>query len=301
MSKILNSGPLFIVIAATLWALDGIIRRSLFELPPAIIVFYEHLFGAILISPYVIIGLKKEKITTKEWLLLAFISLLSGVLGTLFFTTALIKVNFISFSVVFLLQKLQPIFAISTAAIFLKEKISKDYLIWAFLALVSAYFVTFKNGYVNLATGSQTIIAAAFALGAAAAWGSSTTISKIALKEKSNTTITGLRFIITTPLALATVFIVGSANALTSPNLSQLLRFLIIALSTGMVALWIYYKGLKKTPVKVSTILELTFPVLAIFIDAFVYKTFLIPTQTLAAAVLLFSMYRISKLRNLGE
>ena len=34
--------------------------------------------------------------------------LLSGVLGTLWFTTALLQVNFIPFSVVFLLQKLQP-------------------------------------------------------------------------------------------------------------------------------------------------------------------------------------------------
>ena len=65
-----------------------------------------------------------------------------------------------------------------------------------------------------------------------------------------------------------------------------------------MVALWIYYKGLKQTQAKISTILELVFPFLAVTIDAFLYKTVLAPTQYLAAAVLLFAIYRVGKLQN---
>ncbi len=74
------------------------------------------------------------------------------------------------------------------------------------------------------------------------------------------------------------------------------LRFLLIALSTGMVALWIYYKGLKNTQVKVATILELAFPLVAVLIDIFVYKTFLAPSQYLAAIVLVFAMYKVAGL-----
>ncbi len=80
-----------------------------------------------------------------------------------------------------LLQKLQPIFAIATATIFLKEKFDNRYIKWALLAILSAYFVTFANGLVNLQTGEGTIIAALYALGAAFAWGSSTTFSKMLL------------------------------------------------------------------------------------------------------------------------
>jgi drug/metabolite transporter (DMT)-like permease len=76
---------------------------------------------------------------------------------------------------------------------------------------------------------------------------------------------------------------------------------LIIALSTGMVALLIYYRGLKQTPVRVSTILELTFPFLAVIIDVVFYKTVLAPTQYLAALVLLFAMYKIAVLQNKHE
>lgn len=296
-----NFGPILIITAALLWALDGIIRRSLYSLPPITIVFFEHLIGAIILTPIIFKQFFKVKITGRQILLILFISLFSSLMGTLWFTTALLKVNFISFSVVFLLQKLQPIFAITTAVIFLKEKVKKRYLIWAGLAFVAAYFVTFKNGIVNLQTGSGTIEAALYALGAAFAWGSSTTFSKMALLKLPDTFVTGLRFIFTTVLAFLSVFIMGAGASLSQPDTSQLLRFVFIALSTGMVALLIYYKGLKETPVRVSTILELVFPVLAIAIDGFLYKTFLAPTQLLAGAILLFSIYKISKLTMKNE
>lgn len=297
MRKLLSYGPVLIIIAASLWAFDGIIRRSLFSLPSITIVFYEHLIGAAILLPYLIVSFKKVGLTRKEFLLLLFIAALSGVLGTLWFTTALLKVNFISFSVVYLIQKLQPIFAITTAAIVLKEKITKSYIKWALVALVAAYFVTFKNGYINFQTGAGTIIAALYALGAAFAWGSSTAFSKLALQKKPSMYVTGWRFLLTSILAFGMVFVLGQAKSLTAPTLSQFARFLLIAVSTGMVAIVIYYKGLKKVQANVSTLLELVYPLLAVFIDATLYKSFLAPTQYLAAVILLFAIYQISKIQ----
>lgn len=297
LKTFLKIGPSLIILAAILWALDGVVRRSLYTLPPIIIVFYEHLIGAIILVPFIFKQLIKIKLTRKDILLLILVSLLSGVLGTLWFTTALLKVNFIPFSVVFLLQKLQPIFAITTAIIFLKEPVKKRYLTWAVLAIAAAYFVTFKNGIVNLETGQGTLIAAMFALGAAAAWGSSTTFSKIALTNKPSQIITGLRFILTTILAVPFIYYLNAQSSILAPDFSQFLRFGFIALSTGMVALLIYYRGLKETPVRVATILELVFPVLAIVIDTFLYKTYLSPTQLFAALVLLFSIWKLSSLQ----
>ncbi len=297
LKHLTKAGPLLIIAAAILWALDGIVRRSLYSLPPITIVFFEHLIGALIITPFIWKYFLKVKLTKSQILLILFISLFSSLLGTLWFTTALLKVNFIPFSVVFLLQKLQPIFAITTAVIFLKEKVSQRYLIWAVLAFIAAYFVTFNNGVVNLETGSGTIEAALFALGAAFAWGSSTTFSRMVLLKLPDTYVTGLRFIFTTILSFFAVFLMGSFSSLTQVDSSQLLKFVFIALSTGMVALLIYYKGLKETPVRISTILELVFPVLAISIDAYLYNTFLSPTQLIAAGVLLFSIYKLSSLQ----
>jgi drug/metabolite transporter (DMT)-like permease len=293
------TGPVFILIAATLWAFDGLIRQHLYTLPPITIILFEHLIGLIILSPFVYKYVFRTRLTKREWWLVVLIAILSGLFGTLWFTTALGKVHFISISVVFLLQKLQPIFAITTARIFLNEKLDNRYIKWALLALVSAYFVTFKNGVVNFSTGEGTIIAALYALGAAFAWGSSTTFSKMLLGKVDFKVSTFYRFLFTVIIALPFLLLFGhtSGGGLATPNFSQFWLLVLIAISTGMVALLIYYKGLAKTPVHISTILELTFPFIAILLDMIVNHSILSLTQWIAAIVLVLSIYQIARLR----
>ncbi|MFZ2150278.1 MAG: DMT family transporter [Minisyncoccia bacterium] len=295
-------GPVFIIIAALLWAFDGLIRQHLYSLPPITIIFFEHLIGLLILSPFVFKYIFKTKLSGRDWGLVILIAILSGLFGTLWFTTALGKVHFITISVVFLLQKLQPIFAITTARIFLKEKLDSRYIKWAVLAIVSAYFVTFPNGVVNLETGEGTAIAALYALGAAFAWGSSTTFSKMLLGKIDFKVSTFYRFLVTVVVALPVLYLFGRGGEAGSPSIlvpsiSQFGFLAIIALSTGMVALLIYYKGLAKTPVHISTILELTFPFIAIFLDMIVNGTALSLSQWVAAVILVFSIYKISRLR----
>jgi len=294
----LPTGAILIIIAASLWAIDGVLRRSVYSLSPLTIVFYEHLIGAIILLPLFIKQLKSgESISRQSWLNAGFVALLSGLLGTMWFTTALLKTQFISFSVVYLLQKLQPLFAASSAVILLKERLTPKYLTWAGVALVAAYFVTFPGGIVRFDTGSGTAIAALYALGAAAAWGICTTVSKRLVSDQSTVVSTGLRFILTSAFGLVAIVLIGQINTLSTISMPQIGTLAVIALSTGMVAIMLYYRGLKTTQAKVSTILELTFPVLAIAIDAVVYKSMLQPTQLLAGALLLFAMYQVGSLK----
>ena len=293
------TGPIFIILAALLWAFDGLIRQHLYTLPPITIIFFEHLIGLIILSPFIWKYVRTTRLTPREWRLVVLIAILSGLFGTLWFTTALGKVHFITISVVFLLQKLQPIFAITTARIFLKEKLDKRYIKWAVLALIDAYFVTFPNGVVNLETGEGTAIAALYALGAAFAWGSSTTFSKMLLGRVNFKVSPFYRFLITVLITLPILFFFGRAAdaSLALPNLSQYGFLALIAVSTGMVALLIYYKGLAKTPVHISTILELTFPFVAILLDFIVNHTVLSVSQWVAAIILVWSIYQIARLR----
>jgi DME family drug/metabolite transporter len=298
-----TTGPILIIIAALLWAFDGLIRQHLYTLPPITIIFFEHLIGLIILTPFIWQNVKNTKPTKREWWLIMLIAGLSGLLGTLWFTTALGKVHYITISVVFLLQKLQPIFAITTASIFLKEKFNTRYIKWAVLAVVSAYFVTFANGHVNLETGEGTVVAALYALGAAFAWGSSTTFSKMLLTNIDSKVSTFYRFVFTLILALPFVFLYGHGQdgSFAVPSTTQFGWLALIAVSTGMVALLIYYKGLAKTPVHISTILELTFPFVAIFLDFIVNGTILSASQWVAAIVLVFSIYQIAYLRQAGS
>jgi drug/metabolite transporter (DMT)-like permease len=293
------TGPILIIIAALLWAFDGLIRQHLYTLPPITIIFFEHVIGLIILAPFVFRYVLRTKLSSREWWLVILIAILSGLLGTLWFTTALGKVHFITISVVFLLQKLQPIFAISTASIFLKEKLDKRYIKWALLALISAYFVTFPNGLVNLHTGEGTVIAALYALGAAFAWGTSTTFSKMLLGKVDFKVSTFYRFLFTIIIALPFVLFYGHTltGSLAIPSITQFELLGLIAISTGMVALLIYYKGLAKTSVHISTILELTFPFVAILLDFIVNHTVLTLFQWISTIILVFSIYQIAKLR----
>lgn len=286
-------GPIYILIAASLWAFDGIIRRSLFVFSPLQIVFLEHLVGTIFLLP--IIFKTNFSNLKKVWLDLGIVSLFSGLLGTILFTAALQQVFFISFSVVFLLQKLQPLFAIGSAKILLKEKFNKDYWFWAVIALIAAFYITFPSGGVSLSEHGNNVMAALYALGAAFFWGVSTTFSKRVLQQVESKQATSWRFLLTTILAGVSL-LVFQPTSFILPNTFQWLNFVFIALSTGMVALYLYYKGLKQTSVKVSTILELVFPMLAIIIDGVVYKTFLVPVQYFFIVILLFSLSRLVKL-----
>jgi drug/metabolite transporter (DMT)-like permease len=141
------------------------------------------------------------------------------------------------------------------------------------------------------------LIAALYALGAAFAWGSSTTFSKMLLGKVRAEVSTFYRFLFTIVLAFIAILVFGYTSSLTAPTSSQFGLFALIAVSTGMVALLIYYKGLAKTPVHISTILELTFPFIAILIDMKVNHTVLSVTQWIAALVLVFSIYQIARLR----
>lgn len=287
-------GPILIVTSAILWALDGLLRRNLYSLPPLTIVTLEHFIGAILLVPILWFFRERVKqVTAREWSVLSFTALLSGLIGTVLFTAALLHVQYLPMSIVFLLQKLQPIFVFATAVVVLKERMSTSQVLWSILALVAGFFMTFPSGKIQFA--GDTTRAALFAFGAAVAWGSATVFSRwLLLRLPANLTTT-LRFIITTLLGVGALVLFPNQQAITQVTQRQIVDLFLIALSTGMVALAIYYQGLKRTNASTATILELFFPTVAVIIDSFVYQTQLSGTQYIAGAVLLFAAWKIAR------
>ncbi len=296
MKKLLGFGPLFVVIAALLWSFDGLLRISLYSLPPAVIVFYEHLLGFIVLLFLSFKWVKDLKeMTRKEWIAIGIVALFSGALGTILYTTALNFIHYTQYSVVVLLQQqLQPVWAIGAAGLLLKERITKRFVLYAILALVSAYFITFKDLQVNFATGGGTILAALLAIGAGFMWGTSTAISKVVLNRVSFIAGTALRFMLAPIFALGFVIMGGQTASLTQLSLPQLQTLLLITFSTGMVALLFYYYGLKRTPARITTLCELVWPASAILIDYFLFHKSLTFTQIFGVIVLLVAIYKIT-------
>ena len=288
-------GGFFILFAAMLWGLDGVLRRLLGDISPITIIFLEHLAGAMILLPFAFDAEWFFGVSKRDWGILFILAVFSGIIGTVLFTYALLKTMFISFSAVYLVQKLQPIFTFTAARIVLKEKLPEQFWAYAAVAIIAAYFVTFPGGSINFSTGEGTMIASLAALGAAIAWGSTTAFSKLVLANHSFRKVTALRFFLTTLLAFPLVLLFGHGREIVSISMHDVLAVIAIALSSGMVAILLYYKGLAKTKASISTILELAFPLTAVCIDAFLYHHFLSATQVIAGIILLITMYNLAR------
>ena len=278
-----------VIFAALLWSIDALLRQSLYTLPTLLIISIEHGLGALIFIPF----LKKywddiKGLLQSGWISILWISLLGGMGGTYFYTKALSYVGYIDLSIVVLLQKLQPVFAMSLAAIILKEKLYKKYIVLAFLAIIGGYLVTFgKNTVPNW--DDNTLIAALFALLAAFCWGSSTAIAKKALVSLHYSAVTGLRLALTTLISLIIIIIFNFDILNVDISLNQWSMIIIIVLSSGTLALFIYYYGLNKLPASHTTLFELFWPLSAVIIDWIRSGEPLAFMQLLGAALLLLS------------
>jgi drug/metabolite transporter (DMT)-like permease len=122
--------PLLAIISATaIRASDIIFRQALFSLPSIVIVFLEHGVGLIVLSLLYHKYIKdlRHLTRTQIWAMI-WTGVFAGMLATLFYTSGLVLVSFASFSVVVLLQQLQPIRGVIAARLVLKEKITKQFV-----------------------------------------------------------------------------------------------------------------------------------------------------------------------------
>lgn len=292
--------PIAIIIAAALWGLDGIVLRpSLYTLPVPLVVFVESSIVAILLSPFFVKKIQSLKhLQAKDWLSFFAVALFGGAIGTMAITKALFYVNFVNLSVVVLIQKLQPIFAILLAALLLKERLKKEFFLWATVALAGAYFMTFGLKIPNIYAGDKTPIAVLFSLIAAFSFGSSTVFSKRALKNVGFEMGTYLRFLISTLVMIILVTSLGEFQQISKVTNHQWIIFLIIAFTTGGPAIFLYYYGLKSTPASISAICELSFPLTAVMLEYFVRGNIMTLDQWIGVALLLFGILKVSNLQN---
>jgi drug/metabolite transporter (DMT)-like permease len=295
------SGSVFIVIAALLWSLDGVLRGGLRDIPAASLVTFEHLLGLIVLAPILVKSYKDfTQASTSAKISLGITALISGALGTIFYTAAvgLVFSNGLPFSTVVLLQQLQPVFVIILARVILKEKLSYEFLVTAAFAIFGAYLINFPNLSPNLASPDTAIqlSVAVLALLAAFSWGAGTIFSKAALEEIPYKTATAFRFLFTVIFSLGIVLAIPSQRfPIADITGEQLLALIVIVFSAGTVALLFYYRGLSEVKAKYSSILELTWPASAFLIDLARGIEFS-PTQMAGAIILAAMIVRISRM-----
>ncbi|UCF63413.1 MAG: DMT family transporter [bacterium] len=291
--------PIFVIIAASLWGVDGIVLRpALFDLPVPLVVFIESLTVAFILTPFFWKRFAElGKLGKRDWMIFLGIALFGGALGTMAITRALFYVNFVNLSIVILIQKLQPVFAIILAAILLRERPQKRFFFWAVIAIIGAYFVTFGINRPAINATDKTGLAALLSLLAAFSFGASTVLSKRGLKNVDFRLATYIRFALTAILVGITLPVFGLTRGLSLVTSHHLVIFLLIAFTTGGLAIFLYYYGLKKISASVATICELSFPITAVILEYLLRRNFLDSFQWLGVILLIYSIIKVSRVK----
>jgi drug/metabolite transporter (DMT)-like permease len=289
-------GTIAISFSAVLWGFDGVVLTpSLHNLEVSWVVFILHVLPFLLMNLFLFKEYKNLKtFVRQDYIMLFLIAFFGGAIGTISIVKALFLVNFQHLSVVVLLQKLQPIFAILLAAILLKEKIGKNFILWASIAIVASYFLTFGLEIPTISSDETTLQAAFYAILAAFSFGSSTVFSKKLLQNQTFVTATFFRYGFTSLILLIYVVIFGSYTELNNTTNINWLYFSIIGITTGSGAIFIYYYGLRRVKAIVATISELLFPVSAILFDYIFNHSILSPIQMISAVIMVFSIIKLS-------
>jgi len=292
-------------VSAVLWGLDGVaLTPRLYRLPVPLVVLLLHAVPFLIMLPFLHRRLRVlAAMGRRGWAALLLVSLTGGLIGTLAVVRALFLVDFDGLSVVVLLQKLQPLFAIALASLLLREPLSARFLLWSSVAVGGAYLLAFGLRVPNLHGGAATAAAAGYATVAAAAFGAATVFGKQLVGSLDFASATFGRFGVTAVLALAYALATGGGLSLGQVTGAEWLLIVVISLTTGSGALFIYYLGLGRVRASVAAICELCLPLSAMLFDYLINRSVLGPWQWVGAAVLIGAILRIttSQQRECGE
>jgi drug/metabolite transporter (DMT)-like permease len=293
-------GGIAVIVASIFWGLDGIVLTPrLYNLDVLFVVFVLHAIPFLLMNIFLYKDYQYlKKFTKQDFLFFSLVAISGGVIGTAAIVKALFLVNFQELSIVVLLQKLQPIFSIILAAIILKEKMRNRFAKWAIIAIAASYFLVFGIDVPRINADHNIVAASLYSLLAAMAFGSSTVFSKKVLMKYSFHTSTFYRYGFTSLMLLVVVLFTGRMMQFEFVTHENWLFFILIALTTGSGAIFLYYFGLTRINAMTATICELFFPISAILFDYFINGKILSTIQWISATIMIAAIIRLNLLKN---
>lgn len=271
-----------VAVAASLWGLDGLLRQPLAErINPATVVLWEHLIVVVVLTPVLAGALRAfVRCAWRDRLAIMAIGVGASAVGAALFTQAF-KVSAVTgdFVTPLVLQKLQPLFAIALAVWLLKERLRPRFALYAVPALVGAWLLTFSNPFQVRVAAAE---AALLALGAAVLWASGTVLGRMVSSVVGARDLTVLRFAWGLPAALVVALVVRAPLA---PGWGNVPALVLLALIPGLIALGLYYIGLRTTAASRATLAEMAFPATAAFVGVVLLDAHLSWSQWVGFAI----------------
>jgi drug/metabolite transporter, DME family len=271
-------GVVLVSIAATMWGLDGLIRKhALLSTSATTIVFGEHVILVALTLPLLVPALLALWRAGWRYLLAGvLIGAGASAIATILFTDAIFHGDFIT---VVVLQKAQPLVAVVGAWLVLGEQPRRGFAWFLLPALAGIWLLALKHPLAPHAQGLRPI---AETLGAAGLWGLGTVFGRYLGRKLAFEHVTTVRFAFGLVASACALPIMGAA-AYAGANRS--LWIALLAIVTGFLALGLYYYGLRRTPAMIAALGELAFPVTATLVGIYVYNDHLRWTQWLGIAI----------------
>jgi drug/metabolite transporter (DMT)-like permease len=285
----------FLVLAAcAFWALDSLVRYPLVNggVDAFAIVFYEHLILSVI---FLVVFFKSlPKIWDSKLSHLFYFFMIGGVgsaLATLAFTRAF---YFLNPSLVILLQKFQPVIAISLARIVLKEKVQRVFILWALVCLAGALLISYED-ILNLYTSEKNISELLLHPGALQGyilvfisvfgWGAATVFGKkLFLVGYQDEQIMAGRFI----LGFVCLIPFYTMNkTLFTHSVDVYGQISLMVLVSGLLAMYLYYHGLRKISARACSLTEMFFPFMAVIVNWLFLGTTLTLIQLIGGGLLL--------------
>jgi len=263
-----------------MWGTDPIIRKPLSGSTSATtIVFGEHVVLVLLTLPLLWPALRAVfRAGWRDVLCVIAIGAGASAVATILFTEALFHGDFVTPVVI---QKIQPLVAVAGAAFLLGERARPRFAWFILPALIGFWLVNQPHPLETTAKGLVPIIEAT---AAAVMWALGTVLGRYVSRDLEFQHIVTLRFFFGL-VASAIALPVMGAKAYAGAHDSLWIGYLAVV--TGLLALSLYYVGLKRTPAMLSSIAELTYPAIAVIAGIYAYNSHLRWTQWLGVLVII--------------
>ena len=271
-------GAFLIAIAAALWGTDALLRKPLAEsTQAATIVFGEHLVLVLIMLPVIPAAFAAVLRAGPRYVLAAAaIGVGASAIATILFTQAFVHGDPVTPVV---LQKVQPLFAVAGAWFILGERPRPEVRVAparrARRRLADRLPLPLRDprrqGVPGAARDHR-----------GRALGDGTVLGRLLATRLRFQHVTALRFSFGLPASAVAVLLVGAPFTTSASDFAWIAALAIV---TGLVALSLYYMGLRKTPATIAALAELTFPVTAAAVGYFAFDATLDGTQWLGVAV----------------
>lgn len=286
-----------VVLGAALWGTDPFFRQWLvLQLPASDIVLVEQLLPVVLVAPLAVRGLRtaRRSFTRGDWVALVILGCGASALATLLFTQAF---AYDAPNTPVLLQQTQPLFALVGARVMLGERLQRRFGLYLLAAMAGAYLIAFAHPTQASVRGWMPALLAVVAAGL---WGMGTVLGRRLGAKVSFGELTALRLFFGLVAAAAVVGAQGDGRYLVHLDGESALALVSLALVPGLLALLLYYRGLRGTPASAATLGELAFPLTALLVDYLAFHSELTGTQWLGVGVLLGTMLTMALARANG-